>query len=56
MDRRNTLVSLALVLICGGILVVFTDVELSVVHWVNCGPLASDDARRTPVCQGPIGP
>jgi hypothetical protein len=51
MDRRSTLVSLALVLLCGGILVLFTDVELKIVQWVNCGPLASSEARRAPLCK-----
>jgi hypothetical protein len=37
MGRRNTLVSLAVLVLCGGILVLFTDLELSAVRWINFG-------------------
>jgi len=45
MNRRNWLASAVLVLLCGGILVVFTDIERPVVRWLSCGPLA---ARQAP--------
>ena len=51
MNRRNALVSAALVLLCGGILVLFTDIELSAVRWFNCGPLAPEDERRSEICR-----
>ena len=50
MDRRNTMISLALAMICAGILAVFTDLELTLVRWVNCGPLASAEAKSERRC------
>ncbi|MBE9172790.1 hypothetical protein IQ216_06750 [Cyanobium sp. LEGE 06143] len=49
--RRDALVSLALVVVCGAILALFTDVELTLVRWVNCGPLAAEESRRSDRCQ-----
>lgn len=49
--RRDALVSLALVVVCGGILALFTDVELTLVRWVNCGPLAGEESRRSSRCR-----
>ena len=46
MSTRNGLISLAVLLLCGGILVLFTDIEMTVVRWANCGPFASVAARR----------
>lgn len=51
MERRHSLIALVLLLLCGGILVLFTDLELSVVRWVNCGPLSSPSERRSEVCR-----
>jgi hypothetical protein len=51
MARRNTLITLALVLLCGGILVLFTDVEVSAVRWWNCGPLATPSERSSSICE-----
>ncbi len=48
---RDALVSLALVVVCGAILALFTDVELTLVRWVNCGPLAGQESRRDSRCQ-----
>lgn len=48
---RNTVVGGLLVLLCGAILAIFTDVELRVVEWVNCGPLSPADERSSSVCR-----
>lgn len=41
MNRRNWLASAVLVLLCSGILVVFTDIERPAVRWFSCGLLTS---------------
>lgn len=51
MTQKNWLISGALVLLCGGILVLFTDVELDLVRWVNCGPLSTESERSTRICR-----
>ena len=51
MTRSNLEVSAVVALICGGILVVFTDLELTLVRWVNCGPLAAEAARLEKRCR-----
>jgi hypothetical protein len=45
MNRRDALVSLGVLVLCAGLFSLFTDVELSLVRWVKCGPLASAAAR-----------
>ncbi|MEB3332408.1 MAG: hypothetical protein VKI83_07960 [Synechococcaceae cyanobacterium] len=50
MKRRDALVSAVLVLLCGGILVAFTDIELTLVRWSNCGPFATPRERNSEVC------
>ena len=42
MKPPQSLISLVLVILCGGILVLFTDVELLLVRWVSCGPIAKE--------------
>jgi hypothetical protein len=51
MGRRNTLISLAVLVLCGGILVLFTDLELSAVRWINCGPWSLQGERRSGLCR-----
>ena len=51
MKQRTTLISLAVLLLCGGLLVLFTYIEVSAVRWVNCGPLAAEADRRSEVCR-----
>ena len=50
MSRRQSLVSLAVALLCGGVLVLFTDVEVQLVRWVNCGPIATEAEKASDVC------
>ncbi|QNJ16211.1 putative conserved membrane protein [Synechococcus sp. A18-40] len=40
-----------LVILCGGILVLFTDVEQLLVRWVNCGPIATDAQKSSQICR-----
>jgi len=51
MDQRNSLVSLAVLLLCTGLLVLFTDLEVSAVRWFNCSPLAAEAERRSELCR-----
>ena len=51
MSRKHLLVTGAVAVICAGILVLFTDIETSVVRWVNCGPFASGGERASEVCR-----
>ena len=51
MTKQHWLVSGALVLLCGGVLVLFTDVEDSLVRWLNCAPSAPAAERRSSICR-----
>ncbi len=51
LTQKNWLISGALVLVCGGILVLFTDVEVKLVRWINCGPLSTESERNTRICR-----
>jgi hypothetical protein len=46
MRQRHLLVTAAVAALCAGILVLFTDIEVSLVRWVNCGALAPETERR----------
>ena len=51
MNRRHLLVSAALAVICAAILVLFTDIELKLVRWINCGPFALQRDSRSGLCR-----
>jgi hypothetical protein len=51
MTSRQTWATVAVILLCGGILVLFTDVEVSLVHWINCGPVSTESERNTRICR-----
>jgi hypothetical protein len=51
MSKRDWQVTALLVLICGGILVLFTDAELRLVRWLNCNMLAPASERSSAVCR-----
>lgn len=53
MQKSHTLISLLVVLLCGGILVLFTDLEVSVVRWFNCAPWAAQAEQRSELCRSP---
>ncbi|WP_413440981.1 hypothetical protein [Synechococcus sp. MIT S1220] len=51
MNPRQSLVIAAVGLLCAGVLVLFTDVEVQLVRWVNCGPLATESEKETDLCR-----
>ena len=51
MNARTLAISASVAAICGGILVLFTDIEISMVRWFSCGPLASEAARASEICR-----
>ena len=51
MTSRQTWATVAVVLLCGGILVLFTDVEVKLVRWFNCGPIATIGEQDSNVCK-----
>jgi len=51
MNKRHLLISGAVAALCAGILVVFTDIEVKLVKWLNCGPLSAQAERTTDVCR-----
>jgi hypothetical protein len=48
---HHLLVSAGVAVLCGGILVLFTDIEVSVEQWVNCGPFSLQNEKDTPICR-----
>ena len=52
MNKRQSWATVGVVLLCGGILVLFTDIEVGMVRWVNCGPLATEGEQQSEVCRG----
>ena len=51
MNKTQVLIGGAVAVICAGILVLFTDIEVKVVEWANCGPLALQRDRQSEVCR-----
>lgn len=51
MSAKHLLVTGAVAAFCAGILVLFTDIETSIVRWVNCGPVSTSGERRSEVCR-----
>ena len=51
MSPRNLIVGGAVAVLCAGLLVLFTDIEVGVVRWVNCGPLSSGGERSSELCR-----
>ena len=50
MTSRQTLATLAVSALCVGILVLFTDIEVQLVRWVNCGAIATEAEKNSDVC------
>ncbi|MFM8604901.1 MAG: hypothetical protein ACKOBY_05145 [Cyanobium sp.] len=46
MSQRHLLVTAAVAALCSGILVLFTDIEVGLVRWVNCGTLSPNTERQ----------
>jgi hypothetical protein len=38
-------------LLCGALLMLFNDLALKLVHWVNCGPIGGAAERRSAECR-----
>ena len=51
MKSRQTLATVAVSALCVGILVLFTDVEVELVRWVNCGVIATEAEKNSGVCR-----
>jgi len=51
MKPSHLAVTVTVAALCTGILVLFTDLELSVVRWFNCGPLSSVSEDQSEVCK-----
>ncbi|MEY3750706.1 MAG: hypothetical protein RLZZ631_443 [Cyanobacteriota bacterium] len=51
MKGSTLAISAAVAALCAGILVLFTDVEVSVVRWFSCGPLSTQGEDRSELCQ-----
>ena len=51
MNGRQSLVSGMVVLLCMGVLVLFTDIEVKVIRWLNCGPFATESEQSSTVCR-----
>ena len=51
MNRHQTGVAVAVSLLCAGILVLFTDVEVGLVRWINCGPIATESEQNSEMCR-----
>ena len=51
MTSRQTWATVAVVLLCSGILVLFTDVEVQLVRWFNCGPIATQSEQDSNIAK-----
>jgi hypothetical protein len=51
MTSRQTWATAAVILLCAGILVIFTDVEVGLVRWVSCGPLSTSSEEQSEICR-----
>ena len=50
-NKRQTLSTVVVAMLCVGILVLFTDLEVQLVRWVNCGTIATEAERESEVCR-----
>lgn len=51
MKASTLLISAAVAGLCAGLLVLFTDIEVSVVRWFNCGPFAARNDHQNELCR-----
>ena len=51
MTKRDLLVSGAVAVACSAILVVFTDIEVDLLRWINCSAVAVPTDRQSAFCQ-----
>ena len=50
-NSPQTLATLAVSALCVGILVLFTDIEVQLFRWVNCGAIARKAEKNSDVCR-----
>jgi hypothetical protein len=51
MKGSNVVISAAVAALCAGILVLFTDIEVSMVRWFSCGPFSTAGEEQSEVCK-----
>jgi hypothetical protein len=51
MKTSNLLIRGAIAVLCALILVVFTDIEVSMVRWFSCGPFSTASEQQSEVCK-----
>ena len=51
MNKRQALSTVVVAMLCVGILVLFTDLEVQLVRWVNCGTIATEAERESEMCR-----
>ena len=51
MTSRQTLATLAVSALCVGILVLFTNIEVQLVRWVNCSAIDTEAEKNSDVCR-----
>ncbi|CAK6691126.1 hypothetical protein IFHNHDMJ_00955 [Synechococcus sp. CBW1107] len=51
MGKKHLLISGAVAVLCGAILVLFTDIEVRTVRWFSCGPLSTSGEKSSEVCR-----
>jgi hypothetical protein len=51
MKGSNVVITAAVAALCAGILVLFTDIEVSMVRWFSCGPFSTPGEERSEVCK-----
>ena len=51
MTSCQTLATVAVSALCVGILVLFTDIEVQLVRWVNCSDIATEAEKNSDFCR-----
>ena len=50
-NKRQTLSTLIVAMLCIGILVLFTDLEVQLVRWWNCSTISTEAERESQMCR-----
>ena len=50
-NKRQTLSTVVVAMLCVGILVLFTDLEVQLVRWLNCSTVATEAERESEMCR-----
>jgi hypothetical protein len=51
MKAPTLAVSAAVAVLCAALLVLFTDIEVSMVRWFSCGPFSTQGEERSELCK-----